>query len=89
MLIERVRTGRSSTDAPVPAFNRALTLLLVAVGWVMFRAADVNTALDFYKAMINPFARRGDRPREPRRWAAATCSPCCWAAPSSSCPATS
>ena len=56
MLIERVRNWRFLDQAPLPAFNRALTLLLVAVGWVMFRSTDVHTAIDFYKAMINPFA---------------------------------
>jgi alginate O-acetyltransferase complex protein AlgI len=30
--------------------------VLVAIGWVMFRAADVSTALDFYRAMLNPFS---------------------------------
>ena len=56
MLIERVKGWRYLDDPPLPWFNRAITLVLVAIGWVMFRAADVSTALDFYRAMLNPFS---------------------------------
>jgi alginate O-acetyltransferase complex protein AlgI len=55
MLIERSKGWRYLDKAPVPWLNRAITLLLVAVGWVMFRAQNVHTALDFYRAMFNPF----------------------------------
>lgn len=54
MLIERGRGWRYLDDAPFPWLNRAITLFLVAVGWVMFRAPDLSTALDMYGAMFNP-----------------------------------
>ncbi|MPY95229.1 MAG: MBOAT family protein [Acidimicrobiia bacterium] len=56
MLVERVTGWRFIDRAPHPALNRAVTLLLVAVGWVLFRAPDVHTALDFYRSMLNPFS---------------------------------
>ena len=34
-------------------FRWALTFLLVMIGWVMFRAPDVSTALYFYQAMFS------------------------------------
>jgi alginate O-acetyltransferase complex protein AlgI len=55
MLIERVRGWRYLDDAPLPALNRAITLFLVAVGWVMFRADSIHTAFSIYGAMFNPF----------------------------------
>lgn len=55
MLIERIAGWRHLDSAPRPALNRAATLLLVAVGWVMFRAPNLQTAVDIYAAMLNPF----------------------------------
>lgn len=34
--------------------RRLLVLLLVLIGWVVFRAPDLNTALDFYQSMFTP-----------------------------------
>ncbi len=56
MLVERVRGWRFLDGAPHPVVSRGVTLLLVAVGWVLFRAPDVHTALDFYRSMLNPFS---------------------------------
>ncbi|MDY7105984.1 MAG: MBOAT family protein [Actinomycetota bacterium] len=56
MLAERVGGGRRVDDAPRPWLARATTLLLVMIGWVMFRAPDIGSAFGFYGAMLNPFA---------------------------------
>jgi alginate O-acetyltransferase complex protein AlgI len=55
MMIERAKGWRYISEAPRPWFNRTVTLLLVAVGWVMFRSPNIHTALDFYRVMFNPF----------------------------------
>ncbi len=55
MLIERVAGWRYLDKAPHPVLNRIVTLFLVMVGWVMFRADSMSVAIDFYGAMFNPF----------------------------------
>ena len=43
---------RRSQSAPVRACQRALTLLLVLVGWVVFRAQDMTAALSYLRGMV-------------------------------------
>jgi alginate O-acetyltransferase complex protein AlgI len=55
MLIERV-TGQGAFEASGVrlVFRRALTFLLVVVGWVMFRAESLGQALEMIKYMFVP-----------------------------------
>ncbi len=55
LIIER-RFGWRATEGPVrlPALRRALLVLIVVVGWVMFRAESMSLALDYYGAMLSP-----------------------------------
>ncbi len=48
---ERVTGIRTLPDARMTALRRAATFLLVLLGWVLFRSADVGQAGDFYRAM--------------------------------------
>lgn len=51
LVLERATGGRMHTGQWRPAF-RALTLLLVMLGWVLFRAHSIEDALAFYGALI-------------------------------------
>lgn len=53
MLIER-RMGWRAVDGKVRfvPLRRALTFLIVLIGWVLFRAEHVGLAVDYYKAMV-------------------------------------
>jgi alginate O-acetyltransferase complex protein AlgI len=56
LIVERL-TGYGSATPTNPASlagQRALTLLLVAVGWVFFRAGDLSFAVDYLQAMFVP-----------------------------------
>jgi alginate O-acetyltransferase complex protein AlgI len=55
MLVERA-TGWSAVEATGPRllFRRALTFLLVVVGWVFFRAESLGQALGFLRHMFIP-----------------------------------
>ncbi|MBI3621753.1 MAG: MBOAT family protein [Nitrospirae bacterium] len=56
LILERI-TGMNRTEASgLPLLRRALTLLLVAVGWVFFRAHDLGQAADLLGAMFRPAA---------------------------------
>ena len=50
LVLERTRYGAFLRAAP-RALRHALTLLVVCVGWVFFRAADLGSALVFLRAM--------------------------------------
>ena len=53
LVIERVSNQRVTTARPVSGiFRRAITLILVVVGWVLFRSDDVQEAAAFYLAMF-------------------------------------
>ncbi len=55
LLLERKMGWRAVDAAPArPALRRAATLLIVLVGWVLFRAEDLGLALDYYAAMVTP-----------------------------------
>jgi alginate O-acetyltransferase complex protein AlgI len=51
LIFERVSGRRFLEAAPRPALQRALTLLLVVLGWVLFRATDLAHAGSFYAAL--------------------------------------
>jgi alginate O-acetyltransferase complex protein AlgI len=53
LAIERLLKIGPETPASIPAriFPTAATLLAIMLGWVMFRAPHVETAIAFYKAM--------------------------------------
>lgn len=55
LIIER-RFGWRGTEGPVrnPALRRAMLIVIVVVGWVMFRAEQMGLALDYYGAMLTP-----------------------------------
>jgi alginate O-acetyltransferase complex protein AlgI len=55
LLIER-RFGLRALgdDVTLPALRRALTFLIVLIGWVLFRAGSLGAALDYYHAMVVP-----------------------------------
>jgi alginate O-acetyltransferase complex protein AlgI len=53
LIIERV-TGTSTAAAGTVAVRRALTLLLVMFGWVLFRAPSLSRAGEIFKAMVVP-----------------------------------
>lgn len=57
LIIER-RAGWRALDDEVarPALRRALTLLIVLLGWVVFRAESLSVAADYYAAMVTPTA---------------------------------
>ena len=52
LIIERITGLRNITPSRLNAARRAFTLLLVAVGWVMFRADDIPQAMLFLKSMF-------------------------------------
>ena len=56
LLIERVTHQRSVGDGPISLVwvRRAVTLLLVIVGWVVFRAATFPDAVHYLHAMLVP-----------------------------------
>ncbi len=58
LALERVVASRRSAQRKPFGFGWAGTMLIVLVGWVMFRAADVGAAVDMYRGMIglNGFA---------------------------------
>ncbi|MCH7790282.1 MAG: MBOAT family protein [Acidobacteria bacterium] len=54
MLFERVTRTRYLEKAPYPVLSRVLTLFLVMVGWVIFRADSVAEAFSYLAAMFSP-----------------------------------
>jgi alginate O-acetyltransferase complex protein AlgI len=55
LLVERRFGWRALEERPrFPALRRAATVLIVLVGWVLFRAGSMHGALDYYRAMIVP-----------------------------------
>lgn len=53
MAIERRFGGDKNNPRLWPrGLNWLMTMLIVIVGWVMFRAHDIGTAFDFYRAMV-------------------------------------
>lgn len=54
LMIERFVGLREPDTAAYTAAKRTLTLLLVVVGWVFFRAANLGQAFDFLWAMFIP-----------------------------------
>ncbi|MGD9332439.1 MAG: MBOAT family protein, partial [Desulfobacterales bacterium] len=52
LILERVSGWRNLPLHRWVVARRALTLLIVTVGWVLFRAADLTQAADFYAAMF-------------------------------------
>ena len=55
LIIERV-SGLRTVDpqAPYAPLRRIATLLLVMVGWVIFRSPDMGYAIDYLSAMLTP-----------------------------------
>jgi alginate O-acetyltransferase complex protein AlgI len=51
LVVERIGAGRLLNRAPA-AVSIGVTVWLVALGWVLFRATDVNHALDVYAALF-------------------------------------
>jgi alginate O-acetyltransferase complex protein AlgI len=58
LIIERILGQRETSreQASHRTLRRALTLLLVLIGWVLFRSEDVPQALAFYQHMFVPHA---------------------------------
>ena len=55
LVIERRRGwGVAATEPQRRLARRALTLLIVVVGWVLFRSPDLGTALVFWQHMVIP-----------------------------------
>ena len=54
LLLERRMGWRGLDGVRHPALRRAAVLLIVLVGWVMFRAESGGLALDYYRAMLVP-----------------------------------
>jgi alginate O-acetyltransferase complex protein AlgI len=52
LVIERVAGVAAMDDGRLAIPRRAVTFLLVVIGWVMFRAGSPGQAIRFYKAMI-------------------------------------
>ena len=52
LILERITGRRYLRTAPRQAAQRALTLLLVALGWVVFRAPDLAHAGGYYAALV-------------------------------------
>jgi len=52
LIIERLTGLRNVKPSRLNAVRRTITLLLVAVGWVIFRAEDISQAMAFLKAMF-------------------------------------
>ena len=59
LVIERVGLGRALAWLPRPA-RHVYLLLVVMVGWVFFRAADLGAALAYLGAMVGRHAAWGD-----------------------------
>jgi alginate O-acetyltransferase complex protein AlgI len=52
LMIERATGQRAVDDPSAPAVRRLLTLLLVMIGWVIFRADSLGHAISFLQAMF-------------------------------------
>ncbi|MBJ7469950.1 MAG: MBOAT family protein [Solirubrobacteraceae bacterium] len=55
LLLER-RMGWRAVDGPPrwPVARRAVLLIIVILGWVLFRAESLDLAADYYRAMVEP-----------------------------------
>jgi alginate O-acetyltransferase complex protein AlgI len=53
LIIERATDQRSLGSVNHESLRRAVTLLLVLLGWVVFRADSITHALQFYDAMFS------------------------------------
>ena len=62
LIVDRL-TGRSDEPRPLPILliKRSLTLLLVMLGWVIFRADTLTDAINYYQSMIG-LAQPGGKP---------------------------
>lgn len=56
LMIERRARWRHGVndETPLPWLRRASVLLIVLIGWVLFRAESLGLAADYYKAMLVP-----------------------------------
>lgn len=55
LIVERRAGWRAmGDDVARPVFRRATTLLVVCLGWVVFRAESLPVAFDYYAAMVTP-----------------------------------
>lgn len=61
LMLER-RMGWRGVDGAVrwPWLRRALLLLIVLIGWVLFRAESLGLAADYYRTMLVPTAGSGN-----------------------------
>ena len=53
LIVERVRGQRPTADASWPWLRRAMVLLLVMVGWVLFRAESLPAAVHYLQTMFS------------------------------------
>jgi len=52
LILERVTGARSIPPEKYRALRRAITLFIIAVGWVIFRSADLSQAMGFLETMF-------------------------------------
>ncbi|NNF99639.1 MAG: MBOAT family protein [Desulfobacteraceae bacterium] len=52
LIAERITGFREMTPDKLPLVRRGATLLVILLGWVLFRCDDMSRALDFYLAMF-------------------------------------
>ena len=53
LIVERISGIRKLPAAKFQALRRAVTLLLVILGWVVFRSADIFQAIDYLSRMFS------------------------------------
>lgn len=54
LILERISGYRNMPETAVPGLRRVMTLILVIVGWVFFRAPNIEYAMDFLNIMFIP-----------------------------------
>jgi alginate O-acetyltransferase complex protein AlgI len=70
LVVERL-SGKASWYAGTPRFvQMALTFLIVIVGWVLFRAADLPSAIAYLGQMFGAGAASGELALRPIHWTA-------------------
>ena len=57
LMIERATRLRNISPQKYTSLRRAVTLLIVMVGWVLFRSENISQATDFLAVMVTPINR--------------------------------
>jgi alginate O-acetyltransferase complex protein AlgI len=60
LILERTTSRRFIQATPYPALKRAATFFVIMLGWVLFRATDIQHALAYYRSLFEGSGWRAD-----------------------------